>query len=118
MPRCCSRCNCFFFFQAEDGIRDKLVTGVQTCALPISCCGPNIASTSRTRTSSREGAISGRRRSSIPWGSVPCSTSSHRCCLAYMRREPKRSEEHTSELQSLAYLVCRLLLEKKKKKIM
>src|SRR5712672_4008446 len=28
---------------------------------------------------------------------------------------PMRSEEHTSELQSLAYLVCRLLLEKKKK---
>src|SRR2546425_8186382 len=28
-----------------------------------------------------------------------------------------RSEEHTSELQSLAYLVCRLLLEKKKKKL-
>src|SRR2546425_2038615 len=25
----------FFFFQAEDGIRDKLVTGVQTCTLPI-----------------------------------------------------------------------------------
>ena len=24
-----------FFFQAEDGIRDRLVTGVQTCALPI-----------------------------------------------------------------------------------
>src|SRR3989441_6389045 len=29
--------------------------------------------------------------------------------------EEQRSEEHTSELQSLAYLVCRLLLEKKKK---
>src|SRR5206468_9663525 len=28
----------FFFFQAEDGIRDLIVTGVQTCALPISCC--------------------------------------------------------------------------------
>src|SRR2546425_2561496 len=28
-----------FFFQAEDGIRDKLVTGVQTCALPISEVG-------------------------------------------------------------------------------
>src|SRR2546425_7149448 len=28
----------FFFFKAEDGIRDKLVTGVQTCALPI-CTG-------------------------------------------------------------------------------
>src|SRR2546422_2009824 len=37
----------FFFFQAEDGIRDVAVTGVQTCALPISgwpCpppCGPH-----------------------------------------------------------------------------
>src|SRR6266542_4305008 len=31
----------FFFFQAEDGIRDATVTGVQTCALPIS---PRIAS--------------------------------------------------------------------------
>src|SRR5215216_8197427 len=30
----------FFFFQAEDGIRDDLVTGVQTCALPISPSGP------------------------------------------------------------------------------
>src|SRR5712664_4675051 len=28
----------FFFFQAEDGIRDLIVTGVQTCALPISSC--------------------------------------------------------------------------------
>src|SRR5947208_6462198 len=39
---CASTCLCsflvcfFFFFQAEDGIRDDLVTGVQTCALPIS----------------------------------------------------------------------------------
>src|SRR2546430_11857543 len=31
---CCRLC--FFFFQAEDGIRDLTVTGVQTCALPIS----------------------------------------------------------------------------------
>src|SRR5690606_39690526 len=29
-------CRCLFFFQAEDGIRDFHVTGVQTCALPIS----------------------------------------------------------------------------------
>src|SRR5688572_31715220 len=29
-------CFFFFFFQAEDGIRDLTVTGVQTCALPIS----------------------------------------------------------------------------------
>src|SRR2546425_5512532 len=40
-------------------------------------------------------------------------------CVQPRRRELEldraRSEEHTSELQSLAYLVCRLLLEKKKK---
>src|SRR6266852_6257259 len=29
---------CIFFFQAEDGIRDATVTGVQTCALPICSC--------------------------------------------------------------------------------
>src|SRR2546425_9580673 len=34
----------FFFFQAEDGIRDKLVTGVQTCALPISVAPVPVAS--------------------------------------------------------------------------
>src|SRR5690349_22587805 len=40
MPVCSTRINVllslsFFFFQAEDGIRDLYVTGVQTCALPI-----------------------------------------------------------------------------------
>src|SRR5229473_5871925 len=34
-----------FFFQAEDGIRDKLVTGVQTCALPICAFGLSIPQT-------------------------------------------------------------------------
>src|SRR5687767_15641727 len=38
-----------------------------------------------------------------------------RARLGARRRGGGRSEEHTSELQSLAYLVCRLLLEKKKK---
>src|SRR2546430_606595 len=34
---CCNKSHCpIFFFQAEDGIRDLTVTGVQTCALPIS----------------------------------------------------------------------------------
>src|SRR2546425_7791604 len=37
--------------------------------------------------------------------------------LFISRELAERSEEHTSELQSLAYLVCRLLLEKKKKDI-
>src|SRR3712207_7233628 len=35
-------------------------------------------------------------------------------CGQYLCRETVRSEEHTSELQSRQYLVCRLLLEKKK----
>src|SRR3712207_9132409 len=38
-------------------------------------------------------------------------------CAAGSRRSPTRSEEHTSELQSRQYLVCRLLLEKKKHKL-
>src|SRR3989440_4685324 len=33
----------FFFFQAEDGIRDLIVTGVQTCALPISAMDLTVA---------------------------------------------------------------------------
>src|SRR5229473_2042469 len=41
-------------------------------------------------------------------------TTSNRLARRQVARRP-RSEEHTSELQSLAYLVCRLLLEKKKK---
>src|SRR3712207_8818884 len=41
----------------------------------------------------------------------------HASTLAFeVDEEPDRSEEHTSELQSRQYLVCRLLLEKKKKK--
>src|SRR2546430_9106204 len=39
LPKSCcygGTCCVFFFFQAEDGIRDLTVTGVQTCALPIS----------------------------------------------------------------------------------
>src|ERR1039458_10778608 len=38
----------------------------------------------------------------------------HCCCWAERDKAAKRSEEHTSELQSLRHLVCRLLLEKKK----
>src|SRR5438046_4327435 len=81
-----------FFFQAEDGIRDWSVTGVQTCALPISG-GRRHPLARRDR---RDGA-------GQP-GEAP----------ARPRDRHLRSEEHTSELQSLTNLVCRLLLEKKK----
>src|SRR2546423_2569970 len=43
-----------------------------------------------------------------------CSSSSDAFSVCACCSSSARSEEHTSELQSLAYLVCRLLLEKKK----
>src|SRR5256885_6713391 len=57
-------CSLFFFFQAEDGIRDYKVTGVQTCALPIS-----------PRTASRRTALVCHPRSLKRGGSaLACST--------------------------------------------
>src|SRR6476620_12575160 len=49
-------------------------------------------------------------------GSTPSSKRARTTSSPKLSRTP-RSEEHTSELQSRQYLVCRLLLEKKKKKI-
>src|SRR2546426_8793043 len=98
---------CFFFFQAEDGIRDYKVTGVQTCALPI-LREPQqrpdraVQSPAERRREVIHGAGTSRRRR---WRSA----AARRGCA------PSRSEEHTSELQSPCNLVCRLLLEKKKK---
>src|SRR2546425_8300000 len=50
----------FFFFQAEDGIRDKLVTGVQTCALPISATSASSASSWDQNRQSMESASQSR----------------------------------------------------------
>src|SRR2546429_5541978 len=50
-----------FFFQAEDGIRDVAVTGVQTCALPI-CHRPRNRSGARARSGSRRRKGRFRRR--------------------------------------------------------
>src|SRR5689334_23726524 len=102
----------FFFFQAEDGIRDGTVTGVQTCALPIffrrqprslshwlSCCVP-------------------ANRPVPPCPNCVPKTRMLRPAITIDDRADRfgsRSEEHTSELQSQFHLVCRLLLEKKKK---
>src|SRR6266478_4165316 len=79
----------FFFFQAEDGIRDLTVTGVQTCALPISPNSPGGTTFMYTGyvkadalfTKSQNGEIAdpstGRDYyvpSTIPVGGVPTST--------------------------------------------
>src|SRR5699024_11436383 len=57
-----------FFFQAEDGIRDRNVTGVQTCALPISSAndGPEPTGSSSTRTTSSTPICSTGRSSCGP----------------------------------------------------
>src|SRR2546422_2892989 len=91
-----------FFFQAEDGIRDVAVTGVQTCALPI--CGWNVGWNGEGVAAGPEDRRAARRRPRT--GDDGQRT----------HREGRRSEEHTSELQSRLHLVCRLLLEKKKRK--
>src|SRR5256884_3386945 len=117
----------FFFFQAEDGIRDVAVTGVQTCALPICRCRHRIwagcsgeIAPDRTAATLLEAGSPARRRAgcSRPRTSI-CAVSEPRpysLGVAWQLRDPKgiRSEEHTSELQSRLHLVCRLLLEKKK----
>src|SRR5205823_7434964 len=102
-----------FFFQAEDGIRDKLVTGVQTCALPIYVLDYEARFKEAVIDRFAESYAAGE----TPVPCVECNRSIKFADLLGTARElgaRVRSEEHTSELQSLAYLVCRLLLEKKK----
>src|SRR5205823_10225352 len=66
-----------FFFQAEDGIRDKLVTGVQTCALPISLARARGAYSlyvfvfARVTRRSPCRGWRGRPRRTAPWSSRP-----------------------------------------------
>src|SRR2546423_11274410 len=79
----------------------------------------------RSGNASRTVVAAPRRRQTLPISSpiTPAPTTPSRLGTSGMASAPDvpkrlgvvgRSEEHTSELQSLAYLVCRLLLEKKK----
>src|SRR2546429_5591854 len=94
---------CIFFFQAEDGIRDVAVTGVQTCALPIW----------RLRAG----------RPSFFWLRASYSAAMARELIGRVRQAlgdrynvitAVRSEEHTSEIPSPLHLLCPPLLGKKK----
>src|SRR5688572_32297375 len=82
-------CLTFFFF--NDTATTEIYTLSLHDALPISNASRNVRSFSLRNS--------------------PCDA---KCTMPYC---PLRSEEHTSELQSQSNLVCRLLLEKKKKQI-
>src|SRR5207244_6117378 len=92
---------CLFFFQAEDGIRDDLVTGVQTCALPISTgtCS-KVAPIMDTLSNAR--GIGTSATSGTPWG-FPFRRSRARSALISTRsteigRASCRERERVSEV--------------------
>src|SRR3712207_9063518 len=92
--------NSFFFF--NDTATTEIYTLSLHDALPIS----SPASASPRRPASRRAGPGGRWRTA--WRCCPPPGCPSEICRSL------RSEEHTSELQSRQYLVCRLLLEKKK----
>src|SRR5437762_11383355 len=96
-----------FFFQAEDGIRDTSVTGVQTCALPIFEIIDCPTATGHQRNSAGLQIVLDAMDALAEDGPYD------EFVLLSADTDLARSEEHTSELQSPMYLVCRLLLEKK-----
>src|SRR5947209_14626232 len=85
-------------FFSNDTATTEIYTLSLHDALPISC-SPGCVSRASRRRGSRAGMAPRSRASSTRRPDLPVA----------------RSEEHTSELQSRQYLVCRLLLEKKKK---
>src|SRR3712207_7639690 len=103
----------FFFFFFNDTATTEIYTLSLHDALPISW---------RSRCSWTTGAGPECRSTSGPARGCPrrpprspsSSVRRHTRCSPAARRGASRSEEHTSELQSRQYLVCRLLLEKKK----
>src|SRR5256886_6214349 len=100
----------FFFFQAEDGIRDLTVTGVQTCALPIYrpivlVLHADLRLAVRPEPFDRAESVQ-----ALPHRGEALDDAVRQ---HDGERHPLRSEEHTSELQSQSNLVCRLLLENK-----
>src|SRR2546429_1527567 len=98
-----------FFFQAEDGIRDVAVTGVQTCALPIFGVGlgAELVAVGEERLLELPEVLDDPVQDDCD----PARLAARERMRVYLG-DTTRSEEHTSELQSRLHIVCRLLLEK------
>src|SRR3989449_8848355 len=75
----------FFFFQAEDGIRDVAVTGVQTCALPI-CAGSVLRRPDRRRDGPLWTRLVYRNTQG---GSVARRNAEARCCRRPLTKQPE-----------------------------
>src|SRR5688572_32619785 len=91
----------FFFFQAEDGIRDLTVTGVQTCALPISRATPGSRPCDARSIRPRPPDGSGRRLPTRRW----------------RIRGDRKSTRLNSSHSQISYAVFCLKKKKKKKNI-
>src|SRR5205823_10187502 len=94
-------------------------TAVGVCSSPLRRICSEIPGTIRSATACVASGVLSRGPMPVPPVVSKTSTrpesASDRNCSRIPAGSNNRSEEHTSELQSLAYLVCRLLLEKKKK---
>src|SRR5688500_19827701 len=101
----------FFFLLLPPPPRSTLFP--YTTLFRSACCTASSPCARSSEVSRRRGAFASKRSRAArkgPGASVPISAAH-----SPMRSRESRSEEHTSELQSPCNLVCRLLLEKKKK---
>src|SRR5690606_40506941 len=99
----------FFFFQAEDGIRDFHVTwSSDVCSSDLPPASTSLGAAIVQRRNIHIGDGIDTANFAKIFFQQPLNAQFH-------GEQANRSEEHTSELQSRENLVCRLLLEKKKK---
>src|SRR5688572_32481067 len=104
----------FFFFQAEDGIRDLTVTGVQTCALPISisgCRGDDALGAERFEGCRGRGGIA------HSWQHGDACGFHRRGKLGESRSDRKSTRLNSSHSQISYAVFCLKKKKKKKKKI-
>src|SRR5438034_8584570 len=99
----------FFFFQAEDGIRDHCVTGVQTCALPI--FPKSAAKEDDLMGIILEAGAEDLRDDGDNW-EVLCEPSAYEAVLEADRKSTRLNSSHTV----ISYAVFCLKKKKKKKK--
>src|SRR5256885_4861144 len=95
--------SCFFFFQAEDGIRDYKVTGVQTCALPISC--PR-TSASALHAAHKRCCAKGARK---PHGFIALTVKGRICGLCLLWRAVQACGRHGKGTAAATACNCLLL---------